>query len=106
MTKSAHHTRHPSQDDAGHWNRVYATSAPKAVSWHEPEPSALLAALALAGLVAEFDEDFTPHDVWRDRHSTPGGAVQPFTWLSRVGGDRSEERASGLGRANRLLYGH
>lgn len=32
------------------------------------------------GLVAEFEGDFTPHDVWRDHHSTPGGAVQPFTW--------------------------
>lgn len=32
------------------------------------------------GLVAEFDEDFAPHDVWRDAHRSPGGVLQPFTW--------------------------
>lgn len=48
MTKSAHHTPHASQDDAVHWNWVYESYALEAVSWHEPEPRASLAALALA----------------------------------------------------------
>ncbi|MBN9464951.1 class I SAM-dependent methyltransferase [Brevundimonas sp.] len=33
------------------------------------------------GLVAEFDEDFTAHDVWRDAHRSPSGTIQPFTWV-------------------------
>lgn len=32
------------------------------------------------GLVAEFAEEFVPHDVWRDAHRSPGGVDQPFTW--------------------------
>lgn len=32
------------------------------------------------GLMAEFHEDFAPHDVWRDAHRSPDGAVQSFTW--------------------------
>jgi hypothetical protein len=32
------------------------------------------------GLIAEFASDFVAHDVWRDEHRSPGGAIQPFTW--------------------------
>ena len=32
------------------------------------------------GLVAEFAEEFVPHNVWRDAHRSHGGVVQSFTW--------------------------
>jgi hypothetical protein len=37
-------------DRKAHWNEIYATKAPDAVSWFQPEPFVSLRLLAAAGM--------------------------------------------------------